>query len=82
MILLCEGENPLRRYLLRKYAATPCAGLCPATPRIRYNSDLSYNMFGRMRSAHSPNEPRVLANANSEAGVCVSAYADNTATNK
>ena len=27
------GRCPLRRYLLRKYAPTPTAGQCPATPR-------------------------------------------------
>ena len=34
-----RGEPPTPLFA-SKYAATPCAGLCPATPRIRHRSGL------------------------------------------
>ena len=37
-----RGQSPLRRYLQSKYAATPCAGLCPATPRIQHDSEIPW----------------------------------------
>jgi hypothetical protein len=34
-----RGQSPLRRYLLRKYAPTPNAGLSPRNAPIPYDSD-------------------------------------------
>ena len=40
-LLVCEGAEPPAPLFASKYAATPNAGLRPATPRIRHDSDLS-----------------------------------------